>query len=62
MKNAILSLLLVAGAATFATGCTEMCEDGCEQEHDIGSCPEGDSECVQRVAGELLTCVQACNE
>jgi len=61
MKNAILSLLLVAGAATLSAGCTAMCEDGCEQEHDISTCADGDDECVQRVAGELLACVQACN-
>ncbi|GAB5545955.1 MAG: hypothetical protein RLO52_05010 [Sandaracinaceae bacterium] len=62
LRKTMLTLLLVAGAATFATGCTEMCEDDCEEQHDINSCAEGDEDCMVRVGQELLTCVQACNE
>lgn len=62
MKNSILTALLLAGAASFATGCTEMCEDSCEEQHDINSCAEGDDDCVLRIGEELLACVQECNQ
>lgn len=53
---------MIASAATFTIGGTEMCEDDCERQHGVNGRVGGDTGYVMRVGQERLACVPACHE